>query len=83
MKLNIFDRYEWIAIVVVIIMLVSALSCLVIARYGDDNQSVAGPSSGMIVDDYEYPVPVGSPEIGMRPDGSIGSINQYGRVSSC
>jgi hypothetical protein len=31
---------------------------------------------------FEYQVPVGSPEIGIRPDGTVGSINPYGRISS-
>lgn len=31
---------------------------------------------------FEWSVPVGSPEIGVRPDGSVGSINEFGRISN-
>lgn len=31
---------------------------------------------------FEWHVPYGSPEIGVRPDGTVGPINPYGRISS-
>lgn len=59
------------------------VAALLVMIYHGHVEAIAGPSDIWIADpSFEWPVPVGSPEIGVRPDGSVGSINPFGRISS-
>lgn len=75
------NRY---AILFIAFLLVSTVGVYGLSKVVDHQQSLASPSDPVITNQvgYEWPVPVGSPEIGVRPDGTVGSINEYGRISA-
>ena len=77
-------RDDWIVIGALVFMASVCIGLYLIGQYVPHQVAICSPSDVFIADpNFEWSVPVGSPEIGMRPDGSIGSINPYGRISAC
>ena len=75
------NRDDWIVIGSLVFIASICIGLYLIGHYGAHQVAIAGPSD-IIPSNFEWQVPVGSPEIGIRPDGSVGSINEFGRISS-
>lgn len=81
-SLDIYTIIDWKTLVLLWVFLLYLTGLGFIAINHDSTIAIASPSDPITHSDYEWDIPVGSPEIGMRPDGSVGSINNYGRISA-